>query len=502
MKTFDDVITSIGEFGMYQKRLYAICVIPQLLTACLTLITVFTLNEHHHRCQIIDDSVNTTIDFPTWHYGDNSSYVVEASKCHISSFNGTGNVTSKTECTAWVYSAEEMSKTPISDFDLVCDNVVLRSHATMAFFGGTLVGVILAGILGDVVGRKPVMSIGVLALTTASMACVWSYNYTMFLVTRFLTGMSTLMVFAPCMVIPIEMVGPSSRVFVGIIIELFWCAGEVILCGLAYFVRDWRILQLTIAVPCTLLLSYIIIVPESPRWLLLVGRRKQAMRILRKIAKVNGTTLTGEVTDVGRVNASLRDVLVILRTPKLVLRWTIISFIWYGRKVMNCGSLVLTGVACLSTILPAQLADDSLSWITITLSMIGKFGVSAAFGNIFIYTSELFPTSSRSFILSSSNIFARVGSLVSPYIADLSLLVDSMFGKALPLIIFGCLGLSAGLISLVLPETLNASLPDTIHDIMSTDTRTVKREWPGYNDRGDTLDIPLQLSTYSKRRSY
>ncbi|XP_033739346.1 solute carrier family 22 member 15-like [Pecten maximus] len=131
--------------------------------------------------------------------------------------------------------------------------------------------------------------------------------------------------------------------------------------------------------------------------------------------------------------------------------------------------------------------------------MIGKFGVSAAFGNIFIYTSELFPTSSRSFILSSSNIWARIGSLTSPYIADLSILVDSMFGKALPLIIFGCLGLSAGMVSLVLPETLNASLPDTIHDIMSTDAKNNKRAWRQHYhanlDSDDTLDMPLQSAS-------
>ncbi|XP_033739709.1 organic cation transporter protein-like [Pecten maximus] len=347
MKTFDDILISIGDFGKYQKRLYAFCVIPNMLTAALTLITVFTLNEHHHRCQIPDVAVNSTFDIYTQHYGDkyNGSEVLEkqASKCHISSFNDTSNVTSQTKCTKWVYSTEEMSKTPISDFDLVCDNVVLRSHATMVFFGGTLVGVILAGMLGDVVGRKPVMIIGVFTLTISNMACVWSYNYKMFLVTRFFSGFSTLMVFAPCMVIPMEMVGPSSRVFVGIIIELLWCLGEVILCGLAYFVRDWRTLQLIISIPCILLLSYTIIIPESPRWLMLVGRRKQAMKILRKIAKVNGTTLTGEVTDVCRENASLRDVLILMRTPKLVLRWAIVSFIWFAISLSYYGLILNAG---------------------------------------------------------------------------------------------------------------------------------------------------------------
>ena len=53
------------------------------------------------------------------------------------------------------------------------------------------------------------------------------------------------------------------------------------------------------------------------------------------------------------------------------------------------------------------------------MSMCGKFTVSMAFGIIYVYTAELNPTVVRSVGVSSGSMFARVGGMVAPYIAQL-----------------------------------------------------------------------------------
>ena len=53
------------------------------------------------------------------------------------------------------------------------------------------------------------------------------------------------------------------------------------------------------------------------------------------------------------------------------------------------------------------------------LANIGKFGISAAFAVIYVWSAELFPTMVRNSGMGSSSMMARVGGMVCPYIADL-----------------------------------------------------------------------------------
>jgi hypothetical protein len=51
--------------------------------------------------------------------------------------------------------------------------------------------------------------------------------------------------------------------------------------------------------------------------------------------------------------------------------------------------------------------------------MIGKFGISASFSIIYVYSAEVFPTVVRNVGVGSGSMHARIGGLVAPQIARL-----------------------------------------------------------------------------------
>ena len=107
----------------------------------------------------------------------------------------------------------------------------------------------------------------------------------------------------------LEMSGGRWTTFVGIGVEFYWVAGWLSLGTFAYFITDWRKLLLVTSIPgkhyFTLawlrmtfqtlpgffIVLYCWILPESPRWLNTVGRRYDADKVVRRIARFNGNTL-------------------------------------------------------------------------------------------------------------------------------------------------------------------------------------------------------------------
>ena len=67
------------------------------------------------------------------------------------------------------------------------------------------------------------------------------------------------------------------------------------------------------------------------------------------------------------------------------------------------------------------------------LLYVAKNAASGAFGLIFLYTSELFPTSVRSSGIGACSLMARVGALATPYMADLA----DLAGDRVPYYILG-----------------------------------------------------------------
>lgn len=91
--------------------------------------------------------------------------------------------------------------------------------------------------------------------------------------------------------------------------------------------------------------------------------------------------------------------------------------------------------------------------------MVSKLAITASYGTIYIFSVEQFPTIIRNAGLGAGSTSARIGSVLAPIIN-----IMAEFWTPLPLIIYGTLTFAGGCLSLVLPETLNKQLPESIED--------------------------------------
>ncbi|XP_016525119.1 solute carrier family 22 member 16-like [Poecilia formosa] len=117
--------------------------------------------------------------------------------------------------------------------------------------------------------------------------------------------------------------------------------------------------------------------------------------------------------------------------------------------------------------------------------MIGKFAVAIAFGLIYLYTCELYPTVIRTLAVGSGSMMCRVGSIVAPFCVYL---VDVWV--YLPQLIVGILAFAIGVLTLLLPETLGEPLPTTLEEAESLGSNPRKKNSsPGNKDAGDGMEL-------------
>ena len=313
-------------------------------------------------------------------------------------------------------------------------------------------------------------------------------------------------VFQTAFILGVECVGKEWKVYCGVVIMYFFVVGEAALAGLAFWIREWRSIIVAGMAPAFLFLLYWPILPESVRWLLSVKKYAEAQKEVSRIARWNGkddVLLTDyqidehpeEVPQEGLLKW-LRHKTLALRSLNLAYTWLVITMTYYGLSMSSATlagdpylnfflvslvevpgytlsyvtmvkmgrrpsvsiSMLIGGLSCIAC---GFLQKPSLSWLNTTLYLVGKMFVTCAFGTIYLYTSELYPTSLRTAGVGMSSMCGRVGAIVSPYIAVLD-----KFGSWLPMCIFGAAALLSGALIAILPETSGRELPATIEEAL------------------------------------
>ncbi|CAG9822546.1 unnamed protein product [Phaedon cochleariae] len=412
-------------------------------------------------------------------------------------------------CTNYVYDMSVFKSTIATEWDLVCDKTYLVNFAQTVTMLGILCGNMVFGYLSDRFGRRNPLVLAVVIQAASGLAAALSPWFSLFLVMRFLAALATGGTMVTSFVLIMEILGTEWRTVIGVLYQIPFNLGHLLLPLIGYYVRDWRYFQAIISAPSLALIVYYWILPESPRWQLATGNKEGAIATMRRAAKANqlpidkieqDITLYLEHKESKASPQAKGNILDLVRTPTIRMYTIAIGFNWlvcglcffgvsqyigqlggnifvnvaisaviqvpstifacyatkaWGRKKTLIVADVMSGVA----ILLIAAVPAHTPWAKTLLSSIGMFGLALSFPTVYIYSGELFPTVLRNIGVGASSMCARIGSMVAPFVAALG-----ATEPWIPPLVFGAVPLVGAVLCLKLPETLDCKLPDTIEE--------------------------------------
>ena len=176
---------------------------------------------------------------------------------------------------------------------------------------GSIIGVLVAGMLSDFLGRKKTMLISALMFSVSAIGCAVCSDLTQLVIFRMIGGfgIGVVSIVSPAYISEIAI--PEKR---GMLVSLYQLAitvgfllaylvnylvlksADTSLAGASQAVRDadplgvrmfnseyWRGMLGYETIPDLLFLMVIFFIPESPRWLIVKGREEQARSVLSRI---------------------------------------------------------------------------------------------------------------------------------------------------------------------------------------------------------------------------
>ncbi|XP_029281552.1 solute carrier family 22 member 16 [Cottoperca gobio] len=460
-------------------------------------------------------------------------------------YDFNGNKTVKLCSGNFVYDHTEIHQSIVTDWDLVCEREWLAKLCQPTFMLGVLIGALLFGDIADRIGRVRILMFTSLFQFGLGVSVAFSGNYYIFVVLRFLLAMVSSGYLVVVFVYVTEFTGSKVRTWTSMHVHAAFAVGIMVVALTGYLVRVWWIYQIILSICTSPFLLFCWKFPETPFYLMAKGRYKDAQSLVDTIARFNGLdcrlkvhellepdeiengkALQEEAEERPSPSEKKLSILDLFGSWRMAGRTCTVWAIWFigslgyyvfslgsvnlggnqymnlflagavelpsylvgcfamdriGRKKTCAPALLLAGVACmLIIVVPADI--DALA---IALCMTGKFAIAIAFGLIYLYTCELYPTIIRSLAVGSGSMMCRVGSVVAPfcvYLAD--------FWIYLPQLIVGILAFVIGLLTLFLPETLGKPLTTTLEEAEALGREPSKKNsTPGIKDAEDTLEM-------------
>jgi putative MFS transporter len=298
---------------------------------------------------------------------------------------------------------------------------------------GMAVGALLFGLLADRIGRKNVFIVTLLLFSVGSGLSALTTTLTAFLVLRFLIGMGLGGELPVASMLVAESVPAKDRGRVVVLLESFWAGGWLVSALISYFVipkYGWQTALLLAAVPALYALYLRWSLPDSPRF---ASARKEET-VWDNIAKVWSSPYRKE-------------------TIMLWVLWFCVVFSYYGMFLWLPSVMVMKGFSLIKSfeyvlimtlaqlpgyfsaawliervgrkfVLIAYLSGTALSAyffgnadslaLLMTSGILLSFFNLGAWGALYAYTPEQYPTSIRGTGAGMAASFGRLGGILGP----------------------------------------------------------------------------------------
>ncbi|MDP4127840.1 MAG: MFS transporter, partial [Bacillota bacterium] len=343
---------------------------------------------------------------------------------------------------------------------------------------GMAIGAIIAGMIADKIGRKKVFAFTLLTYSVATGLCGLSWNLTSLLVFRFIVGFGLGGQLPVAVTLVSEFSPVKHRGKFLVLLESFWAFGWLLAAIISYMIIPrfgWPLAFFIGFLPSLYILFLWRTIPESPRYLESMGRIAEAEAIIGKVERESGFVVNKDVkerkqenhkTSVYANKAKLSDLFsrsLLRRTIFLWLLWFGIVFSYYGIFTWLPSILALKGFSLtksfsyviimtlaqipgyfsaayfvdrigrkptlalyvLGTAVTAYFfGQGSTAAAILTMGSLMSFFNLGAWGIIYTYTPELYPTHERATGSGWAAGFGRIGGILAPIV------VGKMIGES------------------------------------------------------------------------
>nr|CAD7439948.1 unnamed protein product [Timema bartmani] len=204
-------------------------------------------------------------------------------------------------------------------WNLVCDRQALPNVAEMMFLAGVALGGLISGMISDRFGRKKTLMGSLVLQICIALSMTFCPWFEVYVALRFCLGFISVGVVFSGFVLCMELVGGKWRTISGVSYLFPVPLSYIAIAGIAYYVRGWKNLQLAITLPSLLLFGLWWILPESPRWLLAMGRKDEVMLILKEAARVNKRQLPANTDKILQQTRPVASAIYGFRDPSVLV---------------------------------------------------------------------------------------------------------------------------------------------------------------------------------------